>query len=255
MWFDKMDFRDPLQLTDGVYAFLGRYYFRNNANIWFWTLYGNDERKGWETNSTQKHIPEYGGRFQFPTPKGEAAVTYHHRSADFIPPTDTIPDIGSVRYPENRIGIDGKWDIGIGLWFESVIKYNDVAHGLIPRWETYLNLGMDYTFPLGNGLTMTAEYFRYSAKAEITGKGKHNNFVVVAANYPVGILNNISAVVYYNHEMHEWYRIINLQRKYDFWSFYLMAFWNPDRFALYQTENGRNLFAGKGLQFMAVVNF
>ena len=28
MWFDKMDFRDPLMLTDGVYALLGRYYFR-----------------------------------------------------------------------------------------------------------------------------------------------------------------------------------------------------------------------------------
>ncbi|MCK5168244.1 MAG: hypothetical protein KAQ75_00080 [Bacteroidales bacterium] len=36
MWFDKIDPRDPLQLTDGVYGVLGRYYFLNNANIWLW---------------------------------------------------------------------------------------------------------------------------------------------------------------------------------------------------------------------------
>ncbi|MBN2274896.1 MAG: hypothetical protein JXK95_11220, partial [Bacteroidales bacterium] len=32
MWFDKLDPRDPLQLTDGVWGLLARYYFLNNAN-------------------------------------------------------------------------------------------------------------------------------------------------------------------------------------------------------------------------------
>ena len=49
MWFDGVDVRDPLQLTDGVYGALGRYYFPNNANIWLWTLMGNDKPKGYET--------------------------------------------------------------------------------------------------------------------------------------------------------------------------------------------------------------
>lgn len=31
MWFDKMDPRDPLQMTDGVWGALYRYYFRNNG--------------------------------------------------------------------------------------------------------------------------------------------------------------------------------------------------------------------------------
>ncbi len=66
MWFDRIDVRDPLQLTDGVYSFLGRYYFQNNVNIWFWTLYGNNEPMGWETVPTKKHIPEFGGRIQLP---------------------------------------------------------------------------------------------------------------------------------------------------------------------------------------------
>ena len=41
MWFDSLDPRDPLQLTDGVYGLLLRYYFQNNAKpnpaqIRFW---------------------------------------------------------------------------------------------------------------------------------------------------------------------------------------------------------------------------
>ena len=48
MWFDRIDPRDPLQLTEGVYGLLGRYYFLNNANVWIWALLGEDETKGWE---------------------------------------------------------------------------------------------------------------------------------------------------------------------------------------------------------------
>ncbi|MFZ2339285.1 MAG: hypothetical protein WAW07_06110 [Bacteroidales bacterium] len=52
MWFDQMDPRDPLRLTDGVWGLLGRYYFLNNANIWLWGLYGNHDPRAWETDCT-----------------------------------------------------------------------------------------------------------------------------------------------------------------------------------------------------------
>jgi len=45
MWFDQLDPRDPLQLTDGVWGMLGRYYFPNNANLWLWGLEGNKNLK------------------------------------------------------------------------------------------------------------------------------------------------------------------------------------------------------------------
>ncbi|MCJ7582073.1 MAG: hypothetical protein MUP98_16295, partial [Candidatus Aminicenantes bacterium] len=48
MWFDRIDPRDPLQLTNGVYGLLLRYYFLNNTNIWIWGLTGNEDLKGWE---------------------------------------------------------------------------------------------------------------------------------------------------------------------------------------------------------------
>jgi len=76
MWFDQVDPRDPLMLTDGVWGILGRYYFLNNANIWLWGLYGNDNRKGWEIFNSQKTIPEFGGRLQIPVPKGESGFSF-----------------------------------------------------------------------------------------------------------------------------------------------------------------------------------
>jgi hypothetical protein len=43
-WFDQVDPRDPLQLTEGVWAALGRYFFLNNANIWlyYWNIFFGD---------------------------------------------------------------------------------------------------------------------------------------------------------------------------------------------------------------------
>ena len=82
MWFDRIDPRDPLQLTDGVYGLLARYYFIDNTNIWLWGLYGNDETKGWEIIPSKKQKIEFGGRLQIPLFEGEIAATYHHREAD-----------------------------------------------------------------------------------------------------------------------------------------------------------------------------
>jgi hypothetical protein len=253
MWFDRIDVRDPLQLTDGVYSFLGRYYFQNNMNIWFWALYGNNEPMGWETIPTKKHSPEFGGRIQIPVPKGEFAVSYHHRKAETV--FDTLFIINNVMFPEDRLGIDGKWDLGVGLWFEAVVKHSSITNSWMPTWETYVNLGMDYTFGLGNGLNVITEYFRYSRMSPSVDMNIPVNFSVLSVNYPFGLMNTVSGMLYYNWDQNDWYRFISFQRKFDYLSLYLMAFWNPDRFALYSVAEDRNLFAGKGVQLMAVLNF
>lgn len=118
MWFDKIDPRDPLQLTDGVWGILGRYYFLNNANLWGWVLYGNEDAKTWEIGNTSQRQPEWGGRFQTPVPRGEMGLSFHHRLSDTIN-LDTLISLNDL-VPENRIGLDGKWDVGVGLWFEAV---------------------------------------------------------------------------------------------------------------------------------------
>jgi hypothetical protein len=80
-------------------------------------------------------------------------------------------------------------------------------------------------------------------------------FSILALNYPIGLLDNISAMIYYNWKNGDWYRFINFQRSYNNWSYHLMAFWNPDQFQLYNISDNSNLFAGKGFQLMTVYNF
>lgn len=255
MWFDQMDFRDPLQLTNGVYALLGRYYFKNNANVWLWVLRGNRNVKGWETFPAKKDKNEYGGRLQIPVFKGELAFSFHSRMADYSTLYAPMPQVMQTAFKEELRGLDGKFDIGPGIWFEFVSKKNSDKNIFVPRNEFYFNTGMDYTFKIGNGLTITSEYFRYSNVKTSVIPSIKNNFMALAASYPFGLLNTISGIVYYNFDTKNWYRFINIQRKYDFWSFYVMAFLNPENLGNGLSPGNKSLFAGKGIQLMTVVNF
>jgi hypothetical protein len=254
MWFDRLDPRDPLQLTDGVYALLGRYYFQNNANAWLWMLWGNDKTKGWETVPSVKKIPELGGRMQFPVPKGEVAISYHHRTADLSRLINPANIHGVTSYPEDRLGIDGKWDLGVGLWGEYALIHSSLDTAYFQAWSKLFTLGMDYTFSLGNGLYMATEFFRYSNANKIFEPGVNKTFSTLTVNYPMGT-NKLAGIIYYNWTDRSWYRFINLQRQSDNWTFYLFLFWNPDRIAIYNTGVENNMFAGKGIQLMAVFNF
>ncbi len=110
MWFDQVDPRDPLQLTDGVWAALARHYFPNNSNIWLWALYGNKDQKTWEIGATQKGTPEFGGRLQTPLAGGETAFAFHHRMASLPAANALSTNHEQVYVPENRFGLEGRWD-------------------------------------------------------------------------------------------------------------------------------------------------
>jgi hypothetical protein len=254
MWFDKLDPRDPLQLTDGVYGLLLRYYFVNNTNIWLWGLYGNEKIKGWEVLPTQKDSVEYGGRLQVPFFTGELAVTYHHRRAD-IGKSSLFPLApGTHIAPENRYALDGKWDIGIGLWFEGTLiqQKNDL---LSTPWQRALNLGMDYTFGIGNGLYILGEFFNLVRTQEAFGSGKNINFSAALFRYPTSLLDEITGMLYYDWENKEFYRFISWQRTYDKWRFNIIGFWNPEDFLIYPTASGNNPFVGKGFQLTIIFNY
>ncbi len=251
MWFDRIDPRDPLQITEGVYGLLGRYYFLNNANIWLWALYGNRDTKGWEFTKTRKKMPELGGRIQFPVLTGEVAGTYHFRQADFRGAAiyDTVTYTDGIN--ENRIGLDGKFDLLIGLWFEGAMIRQDLEK---QGYQRYLNLGADYTFNLGNGLNIMTEYFTYSIADKAFFQGEGISFTALSLNYSFSIINNLNAIIFYDWENDDLYNFINWSWQFDKWSFYLMGFWNPDRFQVYPGMEEANLFAGKGIQVMAVFN-
>lgn len=251
MWFDQIDPRDPLQLTDGVYGALTRYYFLNNANIWFWVLYGNKNLKGWEQINSDEKSPELGGRIQIPTARGELGFSYHHRQLD--PKSTTVPIAQFTNKNEDKFGIDGKWDMEIGFWIEGVLKHQHVIQPWF-AWQQYINTGIDYTFGLGNGLNLLTECL-WAGAADKPFETKQGTWLsAMHLNYPVSLFDNIGAIVYYDWMNHDWYRFIQWQRTYDSISFYLMVFWNPDSFNIYQQNQETNLFGGTGGQIMFVFN-
>ncbi len=247
MWFDKIDPRDPLQLTDGVYGLLARYYFLNNANIWLWCLYGNNELKGFEFVLTKKENIEFGGRVQVPIWTGEAGFSFHRREAQ----------INNSTFPENRIGIDGKWDAGIGLWFETTITNLQTQITKI-KYNKQWTIGADYTFDIGNGLTILTETYCWENSEKIFGSADGIKYSALSAKYPIGILDNLSTMLYKKWNSNDWFRILTWQRTYDNWIFYVLVFWNPENIQLssYPSSNlsVSNSFAGAGVQIMLVFN-
>ena len=243
MWFDRLDPRDPLQITDGVYGLLLRYYFVNNTNIWIWGLYGNEKTKGWEAIPTQEGSVEYGGRLQIPLFAGELAVTYHHRQIVIGKPS-----------PENRYALDGKWDIGIGIWFEGTLTHQENEWLLTP-WQRAISTGLDYTFDLGNGLYVLGEHFNFSRTQKALSPGHDINFSAFLVRYPLGLLDEITGIFYYDWENKELYRFLSWQRTYDRWRINLIGFWNPEDFQIYPTASGNNPFVGTGFQVTIVFNY
>lgn len=258
MWFDGMDVRDPLQLTDGVYAVLGKYYFENNANVWLWGMLGNEKPKGYELFGSSLWKPEFGGRIEHPAGPGEIGLSYHHRT---LHSENNLYDLllPSVELTENRIGLNGKWDVEIGVWFESSISMLQ-ENALMPTKTDMLNVGADYTLPIGNGLGVTLEYFRYHTGDKLFAGGASTQLVGSMLTYPVSLLDNLSGMVFYlpagNGADGLWLNYLTWSRTYDNISLYLMAYWNPVNYNLpvLQTQ-GRNLFAGKGVQFMISLYF
>jgi len=253
MWFDQIDVRDPLRITDGVYAMLFRYYFLNNTNVWLWSLYGNHEVKGWESFPTDSTDVEYGGRVQVPIFSGEYGVTYHHRDV-------LLQGLSLEVIPENRIGMDGKWDIGMGVWLEGAIVHMDMSTVpeivfqqyplLLLEYKRYFSAGFDYTLNIGNGIYTLAEHFWTDLSDEALGSSQERRQVsALSLRYSLGTLDEVSGVIYYDWDNEELYRYAKWTRTYDRFMINVIGFWNPD-VALYGGGNPSRSLLGRGLQMI-----
>jgi hypothetical protein len=226
MWFDRLDYRDPLRLTEGVYGFLLRRYFLNNANIWTWILYGNGGTKGLETVETHRRRPEFGGRYQFPFRKGEVSFSLHRR----------FTESGGH---ENRLGFDAMWDIGPGIWFEnaiSEIRQADEESG----WRNFLTIGTDYTFDILTGVHVLYEHFIFS-KESLT----EAHVSALSADLSVSMIDRLNGVCYYDWEGRKTYGYLGLERAYDKWRIILSVFSGMDE---------QNLYSDAGANLMVIFN-
>jgi hypothetical protein len=192
MWFDELDPADPLGLTRGVRGMRGRLFFANNTNIWGWALYRNDRLKGREIYSTEDHTLEYGGRLQFPVSQGEWGISWHSRIPEYSTmktETRTAVNTGDNQR-ETRLGFDAQWDLLAGIWFESVVIHAPGAP--VFSWIHDYVVGVDYTFPLGNGLHVLSEFGMNALFDKDLNSLENSKMAGLMVNYPLDFFTALS---------------------------------------------------------------
>ena len=258
MWFDSMDPRDPLQMTDGVWGAMGRYYFNNNANVWVWGLLGNSARRALDVVPSEGGVPEFGGRVQVPVGKGEVAFTFHRRKTDvsgFGYDVDLVHStIDISKLYENKYGLDMRFDYEIGFWLEASWinrqgERNPLNESQLPINQRMVTVGADYTFGLGNGLGVAVEHM-WAEGANISA---------LNVNYPVNMENSLSWMLYSVWGGGGVYNLLRWKRMLSFGDLYVTAFVNPENSALHGFTfpgmgGGVNPLSGKGVQIMLVIN-
>ena len=249
-WFNQIDPRDPLGLTNGVYGFLIRYYFKDNSNIWFWSLLGNNKRRGLDFLNSNKNNPEFGARFQKNITNGEIAISYHYRKTTF----DQLKLINPYEInPEQRIGIDAKWDLGIGLWFEASYIERMKKIGLYSR-QGLLLIGSDYTFKIGNGLNLIGEHFiNFSGEKNINENS--SSISATSISYPISFTGSLNAFYYKQWKNNKNTFAINYQHIFNKITAYLIASYNPklNEESFFENEI-LNTFAGPSFQLLLTYN-
>ncbi len=243
-WFDKLDPRDPLNLTDGVYGLRFKYNFLNNSELWFWTLYGNEESKGFDINKTHKDVPEFGGRFLYPLFDGEAAVTFHTRKAD----------TGNFGYRENRYAFDGRWNLEIGLWNEIVLIQNN-SENLPYKYQKLYTFGADYSINIGTTLMIIAEHMRSVSSHTVGGNEINADFTALSFGCLLGLIDNLNAIFYYSWDTKKIYPYFQWQRVYDDFIFSLGLFNYPSTQNFNMFGSSQAALAGYGATLTVIYNY
>jgi len=227
-WFDRINALDPRQHTEGVWSMLLRYYTLENSNFWFWALYDEHELKGHEILQSREDTVEMGGRIQLPILGGDLGFSFHNRavSNNYLDEriTDNFKEAQEIRY-----GFDGRWDIGIGIWFESSIS----VYQEIDELELYLEeytIGSDYTFELGNGLHTLAEHgYLRSEDRFLKIPAREHNISILTLDYPIGLYDKLMFLSGYYHEDNLIYYYASYNIAFDYVSIYFNASIIPEK--------------------------
>lgn len=249
-WFDQLSPTDPLKLTEGVKGLRYRYFFMNNANVWLWILYDNNDPKGYERTATKTDAPEFGARLQYPLEMGELGFSVHGRKTESMgfSATSTGQDL-----IEKRLAFDGKWDLGMGVWYEYVLIDQGVSSQAYNNWFKMLTLGADYTFEIGNGIHFVAEHLISSESDKAMTWRQDNQTTAFQFSYPVGILDAVSLTEIYSWRQKQAFTYLRWDRAYDNWVFSFGVFSAPELVSTNSSVASTGL-SGKGLQVVIVFN-
>ncbi|MGD9158663.1 MAG: hypothetical protein PVG39_09670 [Desulfobacteraceae bacterium] len=245
-WFDELDPTDPLQLTDGVYSLRFCYVAQDNSNLWAWVLYGNDDPKGYELLPSTSNDIETGGRIQHPVFSGDMAFTFHTRKVNGF--QYNIPE-----FRENRFALDGRWDAGIGLWFESMFQEQKTDY-LSYKWTKRISVGADYTFDIGSGLYLLTEHMATAVSEKMLKWQNDYHFSAFQISYSPSIIDSISAIGYYSWEQDKFSQHISWMRTYDNFIFNISLFNYPETYLDLSGQTQNTIIGGRGIQIMVIYN-
>jgi len=249
-WFDEIKPTDPLALTEGVKGIRYRYFFMNNANIWLWALYGNNDPKGYELVGTKENTIEAGARFQYPLKTGELGFSFHTRETEGLGYSDTPIEEDLI---EKRYALDGKWDLGLGVWYEYVLIDQGAGTEVNTNWFKMLTIGADYTFAVGNGIHVLLEHLVNAASDKAMTWEQSTQTSALQLSYPISILDTFTLMEIYSWTQTQGFHYLRWDRAYDNWAFSLGVFSAPD-----QTSNdiglGPSGIYGNGIQFVIAFN-
>jgi hypothetical protein len=156
--------------------------------------------------------------------------------------------------PEDRFGLDGKWDLGVGVWLEGALVHQQTTLLPLP-YQLSLTAGLDYTFGLGRGLNVLFEHFRLESSAAAFAAGQAQSVSALLVRYPLGLSDELTAIFYYDWKGDELYKFLSWKRTSDSLSFSAILFWNPEAPLLYPGQPGSSSFAGTGLQLVLGYDF
>ncbi len=125
--------------------------------------------------------------------------------------------------------MDAKFDYVVGFWVETSWVNKGKDMGMYTNQEL-INMGVDYTFGLGNGLNLIFEQFLSASDEEAFKFAQSTSFSLLNMNYNVGLFDNINAIIYYDWINNKIYNFITWQKQFNKWSFYLMGYANPKEY-------------------------
>ena len=143
----------------------------------------------------------------------------------------------------------------VGLWIEAAWVSKNKDLDMFTNQEIF-TVGTDYTFGVGSGLNIIIEHMLYSSDKKAFQFENTINFTGLSVNYPIGMFDNISAILYYDWQNNSMFNFVNWFRQFDKTTLYIMGYWNPEN-AVIPTmgiDASENLFGGVGIQIMYVFN-
>lgn len=245
MWFDSINPTDPLEMTSGVTGVSANYHYEFGWSSSAWLLLADDPI-GWEIFPDKDGTFEVGGRVNIPHKHGQFGITNHWRLADASHFNPDDPDMY-----EGRLGLDGFWDLGIGLWFESVFKNQQFnSDQSINQLQT--SVGADYTIWVGNGLLLMTEHMMINMwGVEVEPYLILSTFM---ASYSPSMFDQISLMLFMDWETVNPMAYLSWGQTYDSFRFTLGAFYTDTADVQGSNTSVASDFSGKGLQLTVAYN-